>query len=313
MLLDGRAVAVKVQRPGVRKRVVEDMEVIPRWGAPTASAAWSRSFADRSWPSSIIARRPPTCACSARTSPPTTASLCRSLSMITRLRSSSPWIWSTAATWARSVPLLGRRRTVTPSPLSSSTPTSTRILTDGFVHADPHPGNVLLTSDGRLALIDLGMVVRVSPELQDALVRLLLTLSEGDGGEVVAVMADLDEKRERWGSARFRRGITSLVQQHAVSVSQLAAERVVGELARIAADCGLRPPSEVAMLGKTFLNLDQVANDLDPNFEPNAATRDHVGEIMRHKMLQSASPANLLSAAMEAKELSKSFLAESTR
>jgi predicted unusual protein kinase regulating ubiquinone biosynthesis (AarF/ABC1/UbiB family) len=188
-----------------------------------------------------------------------------------------------------------------------------QILTDGFVHADPHPGNVLLTSDGRLALIDLGMVVRVSPELQDALVRLLLTLSEGDGGEVVAVMADLDEKRERWGSARFRRGITSLVQQHAVSVSQLAAERVVGELARIAADCGLRPPSEVAMLGKTFLNLDQVANDLDPNFEPNAATRDHVGEIMRHKMLQSASPANLLSAAMEAKELSKSFLAESTR
>jgi hypothetical protein len=53
-----------------------------------------------------------------------------------------------------------------------------------------------LTSDGRLALIDLGMVARVSPQLQDALVRLLLALSEGHGSEVAAVMAGLGEKRE---------------------------------------------------------------------------------------------------------------------
>jgi hypothetical protein len=51
-----------------------------------------------------------------------------------------------------------------------------------------------------------------------------------------------------------------------------------------------------------LLNLDQVASKLDPDFDPNAAVREHVGEIMRRKMLQSASPANLLAAAMDAKE-----------
>ena len=56
------------------------------------------------------------------------------------------------------------------------------------------------------------------------------------------------------------------------------------------------------MLSKALLNLDQVAGKLDPNFDPEAAVRDHVGEIMRRKMLQSASPANLLAAAMDAKE-----------
>ena len=42
-----------------------------------------------------------------------------------------------------------------------------QILVDGFFHADPHPGNVLLTEDGRLSLLDLGMVARVAPEMQD--------------------------------------------------------------------------------------------------------------------------------------------------
>ena len=54
-----------------------------------------------------------------------------------------------------------------------------QILVDGCFHADPHPGNVLLTADGGLALIDLGMVGRVGPELQDELVRLLLAAERG--------------------------------------------------------------------------------------------------------------------------------------
>jgi hypothetical protein len=59
------------------------------------------------------------------------------------------------------------------------------------------------------------------------------------------------------------------------------------------------------MLGKTLLNLDQVANILDPTFEPNAAIRDRVAEIMRLRMIESASPARLLAAAMDAKEFAE--------
>jgi predicted unusual protein kinase regulating ubiquinone biosynthesis (AarF/ABC1/UbiB family) len=87
-----------------------------------------------------------------------------------------------------------------------------------------------------------------------------------------------------------------------VVVGQLESGRVVAELARVAGVCGLRPPPELTMLGKTLLNLDQVANKIDPDFDPNAAVQSHVGEIVRSKMLHSASPANLLAAAMDAKE-----------
>src|ERR1043166_2981832 len=59
-----------------------------------------------------------------------------------------------------------------------------QILIDGFFHADPHPGNVFLTEDDRIALLDLGMVARVSPSMQESLLRILLAVSEGRSDEV---------------------------------------------------------------------------------------------------------------------------------
>ncbi|MBV9774734.1 MAG: AarF/ABC1/UbiB kinase family protein, partial [Gemmatimonadetes bacterium] len=58
-----------------------------------------------------------------------------------------------------------------------------QILVDGFFHADPHPGNVFITPDRRIGLIDVGMVGRAAPEMQDRLLKLLLAVSEGRGEE----------------------------------------------------------------------------------------------------------------------------------
>ncbi|HLB85933.1 MAG TPA: AarF/ABC1/UbiB kinase family protein, partial [Steroidobacteraceae bacterium] len=62
-----------------------------------------------------------------------------------------------------------------------------QIIVDGFFHADPHPGNVLLTEDRRIALIDLGMVSRLSPSRQDQLLKLLLAVSETNGDRAAAL------------------------------------------------------------------------------------------------------------------------------
>src|SRR6185436_17107308 len=58
-----------------------------------------------------------------------------------------------------------------------------QILVDGVFHADPHPGNVFLTDDSRIALLDLGMVGHLSPSLQDKLLKLVLAVAEGHGEE----------------------------------------------------------------------------------------------------------------------------------
>ena len=48
-----------------------------------------------------------------------------------------------------------------------------QVLVDGLFHADPHPGNVFITDDGRLALLDLGMVGRTTPGMQEHLLKIL--------------------------------------------------------------------------------------------------------------------------------------------
>ena len=73
-----------------------------------------------------------------------------------------------------------------------------QILIDGFFHADPHPGNVFVTDDQRLALIDLGMVARISPEMQEKLLKLLIAVSEGRSDEAAGQAIEIGRKQERF-------------------------------------------------------------------------------------------------------------------
>ncbi|MDP9300905.1 MAG: AarF/ABC1/UbiB kinase family protein, partial [Actinomycetota bacterium] len=162
-----------------------------------------------------------------------------------------------------------------------------QILLDGFFHADPHPGNVRLTDDGRLALLDLGMVARVAPEMQDNLVKLLLAVSEGHGHDAAGVAIAIGQKLESYDGDEFRRRAAELIgRNQAVAMRDLQAGAVVGELTRLSGTCGLRMPPELTMLGKALLNLDEVARVLDPAFDPNAAIQRHGAELMQRKLLR---------------------------
>jgi predicted unusual protein kinase regulating ubiquinone biosynthesis (AarF/ABC1/UbiB family) len=181
-----------------------------------------------------------------------------------------------------------------------------QILVDGFFHADPHPGNVFLTTDGRIALLDLGMVAHVTPRLQDHLLQLLLSVSEGRSDDATAVALKLGERRPLFDEPRLTRAVADLVTRHQnATLETIQVGAVVLEMARTAADCGLTMPPELTMLGKTLLNLDEVARALDPEFNPNATVRRHASDIMRQRLLQSASPGNLFSAMLDAKEFAE--------
>src|SRR4029079_12236245 len=79
-----------------------------------------------------------------------------------------------------------------------------QILIDGLFHADPHPGNVFLTSDDRVALLDLGMVGHTTPTLQEHLLKLRLASSEGDSDTAADVAIRISETTENFDEKRFR-------------------------------------------------------------------------------------------------------------
>jgi len=79
--------------------------------------------------------------------------------------------------------------------------------------------------------------------------------------------------------------------------------RIVLELTRAAAETGIRVPSELSLLGKTLLNLDQVGRTLEPNFDPNASIRRNAADILQRRLVKSLSPGNLFSGVLELKDL----------
>jgi ubiquinone biosynthesis protein len=178
-----------------------------------------------------------------------------------------------------------------------------QFLVDGLFHADPHPGNVFLTDDDRIALIDLGMVGRVTRTFQDNLLRLLLAISEGRGEMAAEAAIRMGEAKEGFDRPSFERRITALVSDNSDAVlSRNNAGRVTLDITRISADCWFRLPPEFTMFAKALLNLDRVVYTLDQNFDPNVIIRDRANEILQRNILKSVAPNSLLSSVVDLKE-----------
>jgi predicted unusual protein kinase regulating ubiquinone biosynthesis (AarF/ABC1/UbiB family) len=181
-----------------------------------------------------------------------------------------------------------------------------QILVDGLFHADPHPGNVLLTPDHRLALLDLGMVGRLSMTLQERLFRLLLAIVDARGDEAASVVMSIGEKLEDFDEVELRAVVADVVghYQH-TPARDLNVGRVMIEMVRGGSRCGLRMPSELALLGKTFLNLHHIGRVLDSDFDVNGSMRRNATSLMRRRMLRTVTPTHLLSSALEVRDFAE--------
>jgi predicted unusual protein kinase regulating ubiquinone biosynthesis (AarF/ABC1/UbiB family) len=181
-----------------------------------------------------------------------------------------------------------------------------QFLIDGLFHADPHPGNVFLTDDNRIALLDLGMVGRVTGTFQDNLLRLLLAISEGRGEMAAEAAIRMGEAKEGFDRPSFERRIAALVTDESDAVlSRNNAAKVTLDITKIAADCWFRLPPEFTMFAKALLNLDRVVYTIDPNFDPNIIIRERANEILQRNILKSIAPNNLLSGVVELKEFAE--------
>jgi ubiquinone biosynthesis protein len=174
------------------------------------------------------------------------------------------------------------------------------ILAKGFLHADPHPGNLLLTDDGRLAVLDLGMVASVPPRIQDRVLRLLVAIADDNGDQAARELAELGQPLDHYDALAFRDDVRHLVSEAVAEGADVQAGRVLVELSRTSVGHGLRPPPEMSMIGKALLNLDRTTAHLDPSFAPAEAIRHNVREILRSGLR--TSPGDLVAAALDSKE-----------
>lgn len=311
---DGRRVVVKVQRPGIREEILEDLEILDGMVslAATHTEAGRKFGVDalfgqfrRTMVRELDFRRE-----------------ARSLETIARHLEDYPLLLV-----PRPVPDFSTSRVLTMERVDGQnvaklTPLARLeldgealaeslvkayldlILVHGVFNADPHPGNLLVTPDGKLGLIDMGMVAYLTPQTQDQVLRLLIAVSDGDSDEAAEITIAMGERREDFDANELKRASAELLLPNRdATFADVNLGRIVLEMVRVAANSGLRPAPELTMLGKTLLNLDEATRVLAPDMQPTDIIREHAASLMRHRLLRSVSPGNLFRSALEVNEL----------
>src|SRR5664279_1147201 len=313
-MLDGRVVVVKVQRPGIREVIAEDMEVLEEIAVfLDKHTPWGKRYEFGKMLEEV--RRSLWRELDYRQEARNLSTLGANLLEFPAIVVPTPIEDFTTARVLTMEYIRGKKITEL-SPLARLDFKGAdlaeelfhaylkQILVDGFFHADPHPGNVFLTDDHRIALLDLGMVGHITPQLQENLLQLLLAVSDGRGDDAAAIAIKISELKEDFSENTFRQRVASLVSElQGSEMEQIQVGRVVLEITQISGDNGLRVPAELTMLSKTLLNLDLVGKTLDPKFNPNASIRRNAETILQQRVWKALSPTNLFGGLLEMKDL----------
>jgi predicted unusual protein kinase regulating ubiquinone biosynthesis (AarF/ABC1/UbiB family) len=312
-LRDGRAVVVKVQRPNIRKQIAEDFEVLEQIAgfldAHTALGRRHRFLVTLQEFRLVIQQE-----LNYEREAHNLIALGKNLKEFTLIQVPQPVmdyctrsVLTMEEVQGQKITALGPvpRLELKGEPLAEELFKAylQQVLVDGLFHADPHPGNVFITTDGRIALIDLGMVGHTGPAMQENLLKILLAISEGNGEAAAEIAIRMSEKLEEFAAPEFRRRITQLVAlRRDQGLEQLNVGRSLLEVSSIAQENGLIVPSELVLLGKTMLQLDEVGRILDPAFDTNASIRRNVSALMALRMRKDLTQGSIFSSLLEIKE-----------
>lgn len=142
------------------------------------------------------------------------------------------------------------------------------VFEDGFFHADPHPGNFFVEDDGRLGIIDFGMVGHISDATRDQLVRMLQAVVEQDAPRLTTALVRLCGAQANSGFGELQTALGRLVDRYAGRpLAEIPMMAVLTELAALLRTYHLRLPRETALMLKMLVMADGLGKQLDPGFE----------------------------------------------
>lgn len=140
-----------------------------------------------------------------------------------------------------------------------------QIFIEGFFHADPHPGNLLVLPGGAVAFLDFGMVGRLTPEMKYYFSTLIIALMRQSTDGVIKSIRSMGLVTEEVEMPLLRRDVDLLREKYyGVPLSQISLGEAVNDLFDVAYRHQIRIPTDLILLGKTLLTIEGVVEKLDP-------------------------------------------------
>ncbi|HIK43419.1 MAG TPA: AarF/ABC1/UbiB kinase family protein [Leptolyngbyaceae cyanobacterium M65_K2018_010] len=318
VLKNGRPIALKVQRPGIERQVERDMALIrdvarlvsaTQFGQRYNVVGLAEEFAD---------------ALNAELDFTMEAGY---TDQLRRNLSKSRWydarqlvvpeiIWDLtnsklmAMEWLEGVPML--KADLPPERRSQTTTLLFRAFfkqyfVDGFFHADPHPGNVFYLQDGRVALLDCGMMGHLDPRTRNTMTEMVLAIVNCDAQRCAQLTLQLAEPLQPVNLAHLESDYTRLLgRYYGLSLDQLNTAVVFGEILEAGISNNLRWPANVGLFTKSLANLEGAARQFNPGVNLIDEVRPLMVDLFRQQLVGDDPIQALLRTGLEFRNLSLS-------
>ncbi len=156
-----------------------------------------------------------------------------------------------------------------------------QLLEDGFFHADPHPGNLLVMPDGRLAFFDFGMVGRITPQLQAKMIDAFFHVVDKDPGGIAQDLIDLDFLKPGTPHSSVKPVVERMFEFHFnLKLKDVNFKELTYDLADVMYDYPFRLPSNFTYIMRALMTLEGIGIITDPEFNFFETAKPYAKEFM---------------------------------
>lgn len=160
-----------------------------------------------------------------------------------------------------------------------------QVFVDGYFHADPHPGNILVTDKGEIALLDCGQVSRLDPENRAGAVRMLMAFEQQDSKVLADEILHLGIAQDEVDVRLFTRDLAKVMRSfYGMPSRSVNMGRLLTRVLHVSTQHKIRLPVAFAVLAKVFSNIDGICRQLDPDFNFTEVARPYVGRAVRSEL-----------------------------
>ncbi len=162
-----------------------------------------------------------------------------------------------------------------------------QIFIDGFFHADPHPGNIFYLDDGRLGIIDCGMIGRLDPRTQQLLTEMLLAIVDIDAQRCAQLTLELSENNSsQTNIAQLENDYSRMLRKYYnLSLSQLNFSEVFYEILEVSRRNKIKLPGNMGLYAKSLANLEGVARKFNPDINLLEEIKPLITDLFRRQLI----------------------------
>ncbi len=170
-----------------------------------------------------------------------------------------------------------------------------QVTVEGLYHADPHRGNVLVTPEGRLALLDFGLIGRLDEDTRTSLALLLFAIAQNRADDVADLIIGLSRTTAESDTAGFVHDLRrKLPRYHWRPLAGIRTGEGLADLQRLCLEHGIALPTSFALVGKTLSQAESIARTLDPELDPVELIRSEGMNVLAAEAERRLEPTQLL-------------------